>query len=622
MTDAQRIGPRIRRALRILATLTLAAAPARAFTVPEGAPLLLNGNFTEGRGRPLNWVTRSTGDLGTFAVTPPAEGEVSGVLTIKVERAHQQPWMLELRQKLSAQLPKGRNLFLGFEYKLSPGYAFHVYWQKDAPPWPKFLALRLSEPAGEWTSCRVAVPVPEDLTPDATSLSFHLAEAPGTLEVRRITAVLVAPHVDLATIDTNYQPVFGGDYYDQDWRDAVLARIEKDRKTDLAVQVTAGGEPVPGVAVTVEQIGRPFLLGIEVPTALLLPEILETEDGAALKRAVGEALPALPRLHQKLADPQLFGMVTPNDLFLWRTYDDWGRSAAAKVLPAIHKRGQKTRGQALFSPAFRDAPAACRRMDREPLLQAALKQVRGAAGEYQGQVDQWVVLHGTLASSEIYDITGVDSLVQIFQTAQKESPETTLLVSDAEALLLPGDSRIDEVIEFVTWLKSAGCKVSGILLGAALARPYMAPQTIEKRLDRIAASNLGIPVYIGSLQLEADTEVLQESMLRDLLRLFYSHATVAGVSLANPWEPAALNPRSALYHADMSPRKAGRMIETLFAAPGGWATRAEGVTDAQGQFALRAFHGTYRVSADLNGRKLSAEGEVSPTQKTLTLKAD
>ena len=156
----------------------------------------------------------------------------------------------------------------------------------------------------------------------------------------------------------------------------------------------------------------------------------------------------------------------------------------------------------------------------------------------------------------------------------------------------------------------------------------MAPQTIEKRLDRIAASNLGIPVYIGSLQLEADTEVLQESMLRDLLRrgvrgvLQLQRATVAGVSLANPWEPAALNPRSALYHADMSPRKAGRMIETLFAAPGGWATRAEGVTDAQGQFALRAFHGTYRVSADLNGRKLSAEGEVSPTQKTLTLKAD
>lgn len=609
-------GQAIRTATTVLALL---ACPLRAFSVPEGTPLLLNGSFTEGRDRPVNWVTRSTGDLGTFAVTPPAQGETSGVLVVKVARAHQQPWTLELRQKLAAQLPKGRNLFLGFEYRISNGYAFHIYWQKEAPPWPKFLALRLSEPAGEWTSCRVAVPVPEDLSPDATSLSFHLAEAPGTLELRNLTAVLVAEHVDLATIDTNVQPVFGGDYYDNDWREAVNARLEKGRKTDLVVQVSAAGAPVPGAAVTVEQVARPFEVGVEVPAALLVKDVLETEEGAVLKRAIGEALPALPKLQAKLGDARLFRTVTPTDVFLWRTYDDWGRAAAAKVIEAIRGRGQQIRAQAVLSPAFRDAPAACRRMERDVLLKAVQDHARDIVKEHKGNVDQWVVLHGMLGASEIYDVAGVDCLIQVFQIAQKADPAAALLVSDAEALLLPGDSRVEELIEFVTWLKTEGCKVAGIVLGASLARPYMAPQTIEKRLDRIAASGIGVPVTIASLELEADKEALQETMLRDLLTLFYSHPVVVGVSLASPWEPAAVSQRGSLYRADMTPRKAGKMVENLLSTE--WVTRAQGTTDEQGRFAVRAFCGTYRCTAQVKGESIEAQAEVTPAKNVVTLNA-
>jgi len=601
----------------LLPALLLAAGPLAAYKVPEGSHLLRNGSFSDGQDRPTYWVTRATGDIGTFEVTPPQGDETSGVLTITVTQAHTQPWMLELRQRLQAPLPKGRNLFLGFEYRISPGYAFHLYWQKDSPPWPKFLSLRISEPVGEWASCLVAVPIPEDLGADQTSLTFHLAETRGKLSLRNMTAVLVAEHVDLATIETNYQPVFGGDYYDNDWRSGVQARIESGRKVDLVVDVKAGGAPAVGAEVTVTQTARPFQVGVEVPAALLVNELLEVEEASPLKRAVADAKSGLGKFRDRVGQPELFQVVTVTDAFVWRCYDDWGRDAAPKILQAIRSRGQLARGHAAYIPAFREAPADCRRMEPPALLKAVQDHVRDMVAAHKGQVAQWVVLHGMLGYSEIYDAIGSESMVQACQIAHEQDPDAALLVSDPDALVLPSEGRLEELLEFVSWLKTSGCTVSGIVLGASLARPYIAPQALEKRLDQIAASGLGVPVYIASLGVEVDKENAQEAMLRDLLLLFYSHSAVAGVSFATPWEPAALNRRNALYRADMTPRKAGKMVESLLTSE--WSSRGQGAADANGQFPLRVFHGTYRISATLGGKTATANADVGPGRERVVL---
>jgi hypothetical protein len=614
-------GRRTRSRLAALAALLAAASLSlRAFTVPEGIPLLRNGTFTESPDRPLHWVTRSTGDIGTFAVAPPTPDETAAVLTVKVAQAHTQPWMLELRQKLTTPLPKGRNLFLGFEYRISKGYAFHVYWQKESPPWPKFLALRLSEPVGTWTPCMVAVPVTEDLAADETSLSFHLAEVRGTLEIRNLTAVLVAEHVDLATIETNHQPVFGGDYYDNDWRNKVLARIESERKTDLQVEVTLNGAPAVGAEVTVTQTGRPFLVGLEVPAALLVDDLLETEGAAVLKRAQPTARAGLPALRERIGQPGLFQIITVTDALVWSNYAEWGADVTAKIIAAVSARGQLFRAHAAYIPAFRDAPPACRRMERPALLQAVDEHVRDIVQAHQGKVAQWVVLHGMLGASEIYDLIGSDSLTRAFQIAQKQDPAAALLVSDPDALLLPNPNRIEELIEFVTWLRKEGGTVAGVCLGTLMNRPYMAPQAVEARLDMLAAGLDGIPVYITSLALETDKEANQEAMLKDLLTLFFSHPVVAGVSFAQPWESAAVSPRCALYKADASPRKAGKLVESLFTAE--WLTRSQGTTDANGQYALRAFNGTYRISAKAAEKTVTVDATVSAASPRVTIQAD
>jgi hypothetical protein len=148
----------------------------------------------------------------------------------------------------------------------------------------------------------------------------------------------------------------------------------------------------------------------------------------------------------------------------------------------------------------------------------------------------------------------------------------------------------------------------------------MAPQAIETRLDLIAAGLPGVPVFITSLELEADKEATQEAMLKDLVTLFFSHKIVAGVSFSSPWEPAALNPKNALYKADLTPRKAGKLVESLLTSE--WLTRGQGTTDAKGQFALRVFRGSYRISAKVGEKTVAVTAEVSPATPRVTIKAD
>ena len=594
----------------------LCTLAARAYPVPKGESILRNGDFTESSTKPIHWVTRSTGDLGTFSLTPPAEGEKSGVLHVKVLRAHQQPWMLELRQKLSSSLRKGQTLFLAFEYRMTEGYAFHVYWQKDAPPWPKFLALRISEPVNNWDACLVAVPVPEDLAADKTSLSFHLAEATGEVQFRNIRAIVVDASVDPADIETTVQPVFGGDYYDNDWRAKILERIEKERKRDVRLSLVRDGTPLAGVEVEMRQTSRPFLFGVEVPATVLVENPpYDKQPFTALKHHLGANIDKVPAFRKLIADPSLFSLITLTDALVWRKYDEWGKTFAPPLIDAIRARGQAVRGSAVFDPAFRYAPARCRLMERDELLQAVENHVLVVSKAFRGKLDQWVVLRGVLGSSEIYDIIGVEKLVDIFRTVRKQDPDIPLLIRDDEALLLPSDGRVQELVEFIGWLRSEDLTVDGLVLGAALSRPYMAPQTMEQRLDLIHSSLPECPVYIASLELEADKETTQAAMLRDLLALFYSHPAVHGVSLSSIWEPLALNRRCALFRANMRARRSGRMVRDLLTRE--WRTVEKGKTDAGGTMNVRAFLGTYHISARVGKKKIGMDCDVGADTDTI-----
>ncbi|HTE29716.1 MAG TPA: hypothetical protein VK666_05035, partial [Chryseolinea sp.] len=69
-------------------------------------------------------------------------------------------------------------------------------------------------------------------------------------------------------------------------------------------------------------------------------------------------------------------------------------------------------------------------------------------------------------------------------------------------------------------------------------------------------------------------------------------------------------PVSSLYHRDWSPTPAAQAYQDLIFKE--WWTRASGTISKDGQYAVRGFYGTYRVTVDGVSREISlhqAEGK-------------
>jgi len=466
------------------------------------------------------------------------------------------------------------------------------------------LSLRLAEPVNAWGKVPVAVPVDEDLPAGATSLTFHLAEALGKVELRNIRVIAVSPRVDPATLPSTVEPVFGGDFYDNDWRNAALQRIAGIRQSPVRVVVHQGKKPVVGAKVRLVQTSRPFSIGVEAKAPLLVNGGLDDPRLQPLGERLGDARAALPAYRKKVFESGLFDTLTLEAALMWREHDAWGKQLAKPALQMAKAHGMVVHGHALLCPAFEylPDPAEYRQMEPEALTNRLLYHVRTLADSYAGLVDRWEVLFGPLDYDEVYDKAGVDLLPASFRTARRQLPKTPLLLADARGFMEPTSNHISETVELIQWLRLEQAPIDGVVLNARLTQPYTAPQAMDERVALVGRELADTPVYIASLELDVAREEAQAHMLRDLLISFFSQGNVAGVSLANIWEAEAPKPSAALYRRDMSPKPSGTMVEELFGKT--WRTDAELTTGDRGTAWVRAFHGTYDVVVTLGGRKV------------------
>jgi len=598
---------------------TVLGAPAKTAALPKGRSVITNGAFDQSKTGPVGWMTRDSGGFGDFKLTPPLRGVGPSVLTVTCKKTCERPWYLELRQRVGDQLLKGERVFISFEYKVSKGYAFHFYWQKETQPWPKMLSLRLAEPVNTWNKVQVAVPVDEDLAAGASALTFHLAEELGSVQLRNIHVIAVSPRVDPKSLPSTVEPVFGGDFYDKDWRNAALTRIAQIRQSPVRVTVHDGTEPVSGAEVRLSQLDRPFSIGIEAKAPLLVRDGFIHSRLDLLNERLGEARVHLPAYRKKVLASGMFDTVTLEAALMWQEHDLWGKDLAKHAVRLARANGLTVHGHALLCPAFEflPDPARYRQMEAKALSSRLLLHIRSMTQEYAGLVDRWEVLFGPLAYDEVYDAAGVDLLPSAFVAANQGSAETPLLLSDVRGLMEPTSNHISETVELVQWLELEKARVDGLVLDARLTQPYTAPQAMDERLQVVGRELAGMPVYIASLELDVAREAAQAHMLRDLLISFFSHEHVLGVSFANIWEAEAPKPSAALYRADMTAKPSGEMLEKLLDET--WRTKAGLTTAERGEAWIRAFHGNYDVQVTVNGRTVKGRAELLPGGTDITV---
>jgi endo-1,4-beta-xylanase len=226
-----------------------------------------------------------------------------------------------------------------------------------------------------------------------------------------------------------------------------------------------------------------------------------------------------------------------------------------------------------------------------------LDHVSQICTRHKDAVAEWNTVHGAIEYFEIYNYIGVDCISQVFATARAAAPAASLLLSDIQALSALSDVPLRDTIELAEWLQQSGVQVDGVVLGANLKRLDVGPQSMEKRLDQLSA-RVKAPIHIANFAVNADSDEIQASMVRDYLLLFYSHPAVVSVSFAEPWAPAILNPRMAFYSNDFTPRPATETIFKLLDEE--WRTVAELETDGTGAAPpIDAFIGAYEMTVTI-----------------------
>lgn len=550
---------------------------------------LKNPGFNDLTDATAGWSLRSAG-LGSFKVIPGDTPEAARVLQITVKGTSAKPWSMELLQLLNRDVPRGSTLYINFDYKISKDYCFHFYWQVEASPWPKLLSLRITEPVETWHTLQVAVPVHEDYFAEKTAFSFHLAERTGLLELRNLSARLYPPGVDPDSLETNVSPVLGGDFYDNDWRELVLKKIDSNRKGRLQITVQSGEQPVPNALITLQQKTSSLQVGVEASAALLNPDILSRREVADLQKLTAPYKNLLPEYKKLTLNNPFFSFLSFYDGFHWRDHETWGKQIDQKLIEEARSAGKEIRGHALFTPAYMFAPPKCRSLNRDKLWDTLMKHVEKLSKRHAGKIKSWEVVHAAIEYNEIYNFISVASIPEVFRVVQKSAAETGLLISDLNSLGEISDIPLTDLMELIEWLKIEGITLNGLVLGVNLKRLDVAPQSMEKRLDRLAGK-VGLPIHIRNVAVNDDNPEVQADMIRDYMLLFFSRREIASISLGELWEAALLNPKMAFYDKNLQPKKAMQTVQKLVTED--WISNLELKTDDTGQAEITPFLGKY-----------------------------
>ena len=377
-----------------------------------------------------------------------------------------------------------------------------------------------------------------------------------------------------------------GERREQEVLKGTQADIEKNRKGDAVVRVVGpDGKPVPNAEVAVDQTQHDFLFGCNI---YMFDRYKKAEENEAYKA--------------RFAD--LFNAATTG--FYWRGYEpERGEphyAATDQVVAWCAERGIRLKGHPLLWEESYGIPAWSK---GQPAPDVQKQRVQDIVKRYSGKIEFWEVVN------EPAHLRGL-KIDDPYRWAREADPKAILIVNDYYVLA-------DGFPPFFKLLQDAlrdGVPFDGIGIQAH------EPRTMRFPLDQVQRilthyGTLGKPLYIseytptsggdpitGSHRTGKWDEAAQADYAEKFYRVCFAHPAMAGITWWDLSDQGSWLRGGGMLRADLSPKPVYLALRRLIREE--WHTRAEGRSDADGRFAFRGFHGTYRVTAREQGRAAAA----------------
>lgn len=363
-----------------------------------------------------------------------------------------------------------------------------------------------------------------------------------------------------------------------DWKQQANDGIRTFRQRDAAIRLLdAQGQPRAGVTVEVKQTSKRFPFG-----AALSPTVLRDEK------------------YQKFFLEHYNWAVFENDM---KWYSNEGRrgtedySRADAMLKWCSEHAIPVRGHCIYWEPEKWQPRWLRELTGDDLRAAVERRIDSIVSRYQGKVVHWDVNNEMLHGSFFRDRLGKDIYAWMYKRAHEIDPSAKLFVNEFNILSVDKDfqtTQVDEYVAQIQQLLAAGAPIHGVgIQGHVWSKTVLEhPETLRTNLDKVAA--LGLPIWISEFDCAFEEEAANADCLEAVYRTAYGHPAVEGLVAwvfwaGNSWR----GPNAGLARRDWSLNAAGERFEALMKE---WSTEVSGVTDAEGRFAFRGFHGDYAVT--------------------------
>ena len=293
---------------------------------------------------------------------------------------------------------------------------------------------------------------------------------------------------------------------------------------------------------------------------------------------------------------EYFTSATPeNDLktLSWvGEWKDFPREQTLRALKWLKANGFEIRGHALYWGSWQHMPRAWQSLPSDALAANINSTVADVLRVTKPYVDEWDVVNEPYRHRTVTEKLGFSFVSQLIESVRKQST-VPLLVNDFSNLetLTPDNPHFSYLRRFVGKLQQSRGRVDAIgLQGHFAGYPLPSFSEVARKLDVVAS--LGLPIRITELDIDIADETLQAEYLQGLLRLFYRHPAVQGVSLWGFWEAEHWRPSSGLWRADWSERPLASVFRTFLKES---LLSGTGIPSGKGEIEFRLVPGKYQI---------------------------
>lgn len=390
----------------------------------------------------------------------------------------------------------------------------------------------------------------------------------------------------------------------------VQSNIARYRQSEVVIEVVdAAGQPVPQAEVEVEQTGHAFLFGCNAfVLGQLQPPALEEQYEAAFTKLFNFA--TVP-FYWSGTEP-----VQGELRYAEPARDIWRRPPGDRYVAWAKRTGLTLKGHPLLWHAHNPPWLP---QDADELRALYVKRFHELAERFGADIPIWDMVNESQVCPKTYPLYTPDRAYvgwAFDQAAPLFPAATTLMINEVTRYNFIPAARNPYVAQ-IRELLAAGKAVRGIGLQyhffrrAALDKHLASPESdLAQQLDLYEAlAEFKLPLYITEITIPSagdDGEALQERLVTDLYRLWFSAPTMAGITWWNLGDGTAVEGENeaegGLMDEQLQPKPAYLALDRLINDE--WTTRAKLATDQAGHATLRGFHGDYRVKVTAGGKTI------------------